>query len=384
MPTPSRDLLDTLIAFPTVSRDSNLALIEWCENYLESCGARTQRVYNSDQTKANLYASLGPDTGRGVMLSGHTDVVPIDGQDWTRPAFELTEDDGKLFGRGTCDMKGFIACALRAAKLASSRNLHTPLHLALSYDEEIGCIGVQRLIEVMKSAPEQPAVCIVGEPTSMNIATGHKGKIALRATCTGRAGHSALAPNALNAIHLATDFVQCIRELQHTLQRDGARDDAYDIPYTTLHVGILQAGTALNIVPNEAVVDFEIRNLAADDPTQLIAQLRRRADALVDAVSARFPEAAIRFDTLFEYPGLDTGPDSEALAFVKSLTDGNHEIKVAFGTEGGLFSQALGIDTVICGPGSMDQGHKPDEFVSAEQLQRCDAMMERLVNALAQ
>lgn len=382
LPT-SADLLTKLIAFPTVSRDSNLELIDWCEDFLSSCGALTQRVYNAEGSKANLYATIGPQDRAGVMLSGHTDVVPVEGQSWTRPAFELTESDGNYFGRGTCDMKGFIACALRAAKAASEQPLHTPLHLALSYDEEVGCIGVRRLIDVMQDAPLKPRLCIVGEPTSMKIATGHKGKVALRAQCTGRAGHSALAPNALNAIHLATDFVHVIRDLQAEIVAEGARDFDYDIPYTTLHVGTLHAGTALNIVPHEARLDFEIRNLAADDPEALIARLRDGAQSIAAKHHPDFPEANIQIEPRFRYPGLDTSPDSDAVQFVRSLTDSNATIKVAFGTEGGLFSDALGIATVVCGPGDMAQGHKPDEFVSATQLQRCDDMMTRLVSALS-
>lgn len=383
MSSETESILGRLIAFATVSRDSNLDLIDWCEAYLHDCGARTERVYNAERSKANLYATLGPNDKPGIMLSGHTDVVPIDGQDWSVPPFQLSERDGNLYGRGTCDMKGFVASALNAARLAKSRTLKTPLQFAFSYDEEVGCIGVQRLIDVMQQAPVKPQICIVGEPTSMNIATGHKGKVALQAHCTGRAGHSALAPNALNAIHLATDIVQLIRSAQAKIVESGARDHAYDIPYTTLHVGIIQAGTALNIVPHEAKLDFEIRNLACDDADSMIDNLQAECTKLVQSHRQRFPEADIQIERRFSYPGLDTAADSQAVSLVKSLTDGNQEIKVAFGTEGGLFSQRLNIDTVICGPGSMDQGHKPDEFVSREQLNRCDAMMGRLVDYLS-
>lgn len=382
MPSQSETILQQLVAFPTVSRDSNLDLIDWCEAFLQGCGARTQRVFNQDASKANLYASIGPHNEPGIMLSGHTDVVPVDGQDWSKPAFQLSEEDGKLYGRGTCDMKGFIASALYAATLARERVLRTPLHFAFSYDEEVGCIGVRRLIEVMQQSPQRPRICIVGEPTSMSVATGHKGKVALRAHCTGRTGHSALAPNGLNAIHLATDVVRLIREAQDDIVKHGTRDPAYEISYTTYHIGVFNSGTALNIIPAKATIDFEIRNLGCENADALIERLEHRCEPLVQAQRERFPEANIRIERRFSYPGLDTAADSEAVSLVKSLTGDNREIKVAFGTEGGLFSEQLGIDTVICGPGSMDQGHKPDEFISREQLARCDDMMTRLVDVL--
>ena len=223
-------------------------------------------VSDATGAKANLYATIGPADRPGVMLSGHTDVVPVDGQAWTHPPFALTRRDGRLYGRGAADMKGFVACALAAALRAARRRLRAPLHLALSYDEEVGCIGVRRLIDVLAEAPVRPAFCIVGEPTSMAVATGHKGKTALRATCVGREAHSALAPLAVNALHLGCDLVAAIRARQAEIAASGARDGDYDVPYTTLHVGRMSGGTALNIVPNRCEVEFEIRNLAADDP----------------------------------------------------------------------------------------------------------------------
>jgi acetylornithine deacetylase len=284
-------------------------------------------------------------------------------------------------------MKGFIACALAAALRASRIELKTPLHLALSYDEEIGCIGVRSLVETLAAAPHKPALCIVGEPTSMQVATGHKGKIGARAFCRGREGHSALAPLALNAIHLGCDFVAALRAEQDRLAREGARDGDYDIPYTTVHVGKMNAGVALNIVPNLCQIDFEIRNIAADDAGAILERLRAEADRIAAAARDKAPEAAIDIEVFNTYPGLDTPTNSQAVAFVKSLTGANGTIKVAFGTEGGLFSRDVGTPTVVCGPGSMAQGHKPDEFVSVEQMHRCDDMLgkllERLVAGLA-
>lgn len=376
----TRAILERLVAFPTVSRDSNLALIDYARGLLAEVGVDCRLVPDATGTKANLHATVGPADRPGVMLSGHSDVVPVDGQDWTVPPFALTARDGRLYGRGAADMKGFVACALRAARLAAGRRLAVPLHLALSYDEEVGCIGVRRLVEVLAAAPARPAFCIVGEPTGMAVASGHKGKVALRAVCRGREGHSALAPLALNALHLACDLVAEIRATQAAIAEGGARDGDYDVPYTTLHVGRIAGGVALNIVPNRAEVDFEIRNLAEDDPQAILAGLDAAAARIVAATGQ--PEAAIDVETLFAYPGLDTPADAAVIGFVKALTGANGTIKVAFGTEGGLFSERLGIPTVVCGPGSMAQGHKPDEYVTVEQLARCDAMLAALLDRL--
>ncbi|TIW55906.1 MAG: acetylornithine deacetylase, partial [Mesorhizobium sp.] len=372
----SIDILERLIAFPTVSRESNLDLIFYVADLLETSGIASQLIHSADGHKANLFAAIGPSDRPGIMLSGHTDVVPVDGQNWTLPPFSMTERDGKLYGRGAADMKGFVASALAACLKAAKMPLRTPLHLALSYDEEVGCLGVRDLIDMMNAAPRRPLLCIVGEPTDMQVATGHKGKLAARAVCRGREGHSALAPLALNAIHLGCDFVRALRDEQDRLARDGARDGDYDIPYTTVHVGKINAGVALNIVPNLCVVDFEIRNVAAEDATGILDRLRSAAARIAADAASIAPEAAIDIEITNTYPGLDTPAASEAVAFVKSLTGANSTMKVAFGTEGGLFSRDLGTPSVVCGPGSMAQGHKPDEFVSVEQLRRCDEMLE--------
>lgn len=377
-------ILERLIAFPTVSRDSNLDLIGYASELLEANGVACRIIPGTGGHKANLFATIGPTDRPGIMLSGHTDVVPVDGQNWTLPPFEMTERDGKLYGRGAADMKGFVASALAACLKASKMALRTPLHLALSYDEEVGCLGVRDLIEMLGAAPRRPLLCIVGEPTNMQVATGHKGKLAARAICRGREGHSALAPLALNAIHLGCDFVRALRDEQDRLARDGARDGDYDIPYTTVHVGKINAGVALNIVPNLCEVDFEIRNVAADDADVILDRLRTAAARIAADAESVAPEAAIEIEITNTYPGLDTPAASEAVAFVKSLTGANSTMKVAFGTEGGLFSRDLGTPAVVCGPGSMAQGHKPDEYVSVEQLRRCDEMLERLLSRLAE
>ena len=374
--------LEKLLSFDTTSANANSEMIKWVETELLSFGASVKIIPNVDESKANLFATLGPQDIGGVMLSGHTDVVPVTGQAWTVPAFSMTQRDGKIFGRGTADMKGFIAAMMNAAKLASTQTLKTPLHLALSYDEEIGCIGVRSMIDMLSNAPIRPQMCIVGEPTGLAVATGHKGKIAARAKCTGRAGHSALAPFAVNALYLANEFITELRKVQDVLRLGVVQDLDYDVPYTTLHVGRIAGGGALNIVPHSCELDFEIRNLAQDNPAEILEKLRQAADLI--ALSARnvASEANIEIEVFNTYPGLDTPSSAPVVGFVKSLMGANGTIKVAYGTEGGLFDQSLGVPTVVCGPGEMAQGHKPDEFITEAQLAACDAMLVNLLHRL--
>ncbi len=378
----TRKILERLISFPTVSADPNIDLIQFCKGLLERAGAAVTVLKDETGTKANLYATIGPENTPGVLLSGHTDVVPVAGQNWTVPPFELTENDGKFFGRGTADMKGFVACALNLALKAAQANLKTPLHLAFSYDEELGCLGVRSLIDQLANAPFQPKLCIVGEPTSLRVATGHKGKTAARLTAIGQSSHSALAPSGLNAIHMACDMIGFIREIQEELSKNGHQDGDYDVPYSTLHVGVFQGGTVLNIVPNHAEFLFEIRNLAGDDPNQILSDLRKKRDAYLDNIKDRFPDAKIEIEITNSYPPLATPKDAKVVQFTQEISSSQGTIKVAFGTEGGLFSDVLGLPTVVCGPGSMDQGHKPDEFIAVDQLAACDDMMEELLSRL--
>lgn len=377
------EILARLVAEPTVSRTSNLALLDYVEGLLRQAGARIERFAHPDGSRANLWATIGPDGRGGVVLSGHTDVVPVEGQAWSTDPYTLSERDGRFYGRGAADMKGFVAAALRAALLAAARPLKRPLHLALSYDEEIGCLGVRGMIDALATRPDRPALCIVGEPTGMRIATGHKGKLALRACCHGQEGHSALAPNALNALHLGAAFITALQALQEDLSVEGARDPDYDIPYSTIHAGMMRGGTALNIVPNRCEIDFEIRNIAEDDPENILMGIVADADFIAAPHRGRFPMACIEIERVSGYPGLDTGLHAPAVQLLRRiLGDDEPTLKVAFGTEGGLFDRDLGISTAVCGPGFMDQGHKPDEFVSVEQLARCDAMLARLAAEL--
>ena len=376
------DYLEKLLSFDTTSAHSNSELITWVQSELLAMGAIVKIIPNEDGSKANLFATLGPKDIGGVMLSGHTDVVPVTGQDWTVPAFSMTRRDGKVFGRGTTDMKGFIASMMTAAREASIQNLKTPLHLALSYDEEVGCIGVRSMIDMLNNAPIRPQMCIVGEPTGLLVATGHKGKIAARAKCIGCAGHSALAPFAVNALYLANDFITKLRKVQETLRLGATQDHDYDVPYTTLHVGRIKGGGALNIVPHLCELDFEIRNLAQDDAAEILNNLTQAAKSIALEAQNIASEANIEIEVFNTYPGLDTASNEPVVGFVKSLTGANSTIKVAYGTEGGLFDQRLGVPTVVCGPGDMAQGHKPDEFITETQLSACDAMLDNLIQRL--
>jgi len=383
MNTRSLDILKQLVAFDTTSALSNRALIHYVEQLLLGHGIASTLVVDDTGTKANLFASVGPAHVPGVLLSGHTDVVPVAGQAWTRPPFEVTVSEGRLYGRGSCDMKGFIAVAIDALLTASTQALKRPLQLALSHDEEIGCVGVRRLLDVLHLAPQRPFLCIVGEPTNMQFALGHKGKAAYRVHCHGQEAHSSLAPLAANAIHLASDFIASLRQTQQRLQQQGAHDDAYDIAYSTVHVGRIDGGKALNIVPNLCTLDFEIRHLPADDPEVMLAQLAEQAEIIAREAKKVSGVADIQIETLNAYPGLDTSPTVEAVRWLTSFAaPGTEQVKVAFGTEGGLFAQRLDVPVVVCGPGSIEQAHKPDEYVEMSQLQGCERFLLGLVAAL--
>lgn len=378
----SLDLLERLVAFPTVSRTSNKALIDFVVAFLAERGAAIELFPDADGRNANLFATIGPRDRGGILLSGHSDVVPP-GQGWGSDPFTLAVRDGRAYGRGAADMKGFIAAALVAADCASRSPLSTPLHLALSYDEEVGCVGVRSLIDAMKKWDILPRLCIVGEPTLLQIAIGHKDKTALRAICHGKAAHSALAPRGQNAIHLACDLVSDLRARQTALERTGARDEAFDIPYSTLHVGRIQGGTALNIVPESCSVEFELRMLPADNKAEIVNDILEASRRIAAAADRPEAHAVIEVEVTTSYPGLDTGADEDVVSFVAGLTGRRDCIKIAFGTEGGLFRNEVGLPTVVWGPGSIGDAHRPNEYLALDQLAACDAVLARLVNGLA-
>lgn len=375
----SRDILARLIAFDTVSRNSNLALIKYIQDYLAGLGVEAELFFDEAGGKANLFATLGPRDRGGVCLSGHTDVVPVDGQNWSVPPFELSENDGRLYGRGTADMKGYIACVLAAVPAFLAQPLRVPLHLAFSYDEEVGCLGVRSLLADPERREHKPIACIIGEPTELKPVLGHKGKLAMRCQVHGAACHSAYAPQGVNAIEYAAKLINRLGEIGTRLAAPERHDPRFDPPYSTVQTGVIGGGRALNIVPAECQFDFEVRALPSDDPQQVAEQLRDYAETeLLPKMRAVKAEADIRFSELSAYPALATDPQSEVAQLLARLSGSDEFSTVAFGTEGGLFDQA-GIPTVVCGPGSMDQGHKPDEFVSEEQLAACDGMLGRLV-----
>jgi acetylornithine deacetylase len=379
----AREMLARLIAFDTTSRNSNLALIEFVRDYLDALGVASELVFNEERTKANLYATIGPATGDGIMLSGHTDVVPVDGQDWHSDPFQLTENDGLLYGRGTSDMKGFVAVLLALVPEMVRRNLQTPLHLALSYDEEAGCLGARTLIAALQGRAERPRLCIIGEPTEMRVVNGHKGKQSLRVHVHGHEVHSSLTHLGVNAVEAAADLVAQLRRMARRKREEGPFDHEFAPPYTTIHTGIISGGTALNIVPRECHFDFEMRLLPSEPAEPLIDELRNYAAThLLPEMQAVQPQTGIQFEPLNSYPPLSALPDDEVTQLALAVTGANGTGKVGFGTEGGLF-QAAGIPTIVCGPGSIEQAHKPDEFVAPAQLAACDTMLRRLLDRVS-
>ena len=376
----SLDMIRRLVAFDTTSRNSNLALVEFVRDYLAGLGIESRLVYDEGGGKANLYATLGPDDRPGIALSGHTDVVPVDGQDWQTDPWRVAERDGRLYGRGTADMKSFLAIALAMAPEFLERGLKTPIHLVFSYDEEVGCVGVRRLLEVLRDMPIRPAACIVGEPTEMKVVVAHKGKKSVRCRVRGFECHSSLAPRGVNAIEYAAEVIAYLRRMAQRIAAEGASDPDYDIPHTTVHTGVVQGGTALNIVPKDCCFDFEFRYLPGDDPEALFDEVRRFAEReLEPAMRAVAPETGFSWEEISAFPGLDTPTDAEIVGLAKALSGSNATGKVAFGTEAGLF-QSIGIPAIICGPGSIDQAHKPDEFVSLEQVALCERFLRRLMD----
>ena len=378
-------ILADLIGFDTTSRNSNLELIRYVEDYLSQHGVQSTLVHDDSGHKANLYATIGPAELGGVMLSGHTDVVPVDGQRWASDPFVLERIDDKVFGRGSADMKGFIACVLEWVPEMVAASLATPIHIALSYDEEVGCIGVRRLLDLMEKMPVVPSMAIIGEPTNMEIVVAHKGKRGIRVNVRGASAHSAYPTEGVNAIEVAAQLIAHISEVQQDIEKNGPFDPGYRVPHTTLHVGTVRGGTALNIVPNECSFDFEIRHLPEHEIDPLIDTVQRYArDNLEPTMRLKNPDCGIDFTELFGYPALFTAPDAPVVAFVRSLLECDRAVEqISFGSEAGLFSRRIGIPAVVCGPGSILQAHRPDEYVSIEQLETCRTMLRRLVGSLS-
>jgi acetylornithine deacetylase len=375
----SLEMIRKLVSFDTTSRNSNLEIIDFIRDYLASHGVEARLVPDEAGKKANLYATLGPQDKPGIALSGHTDVVPIDGQEWSSDPWRIVERDGKLYGRGTCDMKGFIAIVLAMVPDFLAQPLATPIHLLFSYDEEVGCVGVRRLIELLKGLPVRPASVIVGEPTDMKVIVAHKGKKSVRCHVRGFECHSSLAPHGVNAIEYAAELIAYLNRMGRRLAADGPFDPSYDVAHSTVHTGVIQGGTALNIVPKDCHFDFEFRHLVGVDPEALFAELKAFAEKeLLPAMRKVAPDTGVSWEDLSSFPGLDMPEEADLVVLAKSLAGANAVQKVAFGTEAGLFQQG-GMPTIICGPGSIEQAHKPNEFVSLEQLALCEAFLGRLL-----
>lgn len=375
------DILSALVGFDTVSSNSNLGLLAWIEDYLGVRGVSSRRIYDDSGQKANLFATIGPATVPGYILSGHTDVVPVEGQDWHSDPFRLTEQGGRLYGRGACDMKGFLAVCLSRVDKMRAAPLKIPLHLCFSYDEEVGCLGVHSLIASLKDEPAYPLGCFVGEPTGMQIVTAHKTKHNVYVTVRGRSCHSALAPHGVNAVEYAALLIARIREIGLRLKA-GVRDPLFDVPFSTSHTGTIAGGTTLNIVPDACRFSFEFRVLPKEDSESLVAGVVAYAREMLEPeMKAIDAGAGFEFEFAPAFPGLDTAPDAAITTLARRLAARNDHAKVAYGTEAGLFDQA-GIATVIIGPGAIERAHKPDEFIEIAELEACGRFIDRLIDTV--
>ncbi len=375
----TEELISHLVAFNTVSRHSNLALIDFIRNYLDDYGVSSQCVFNDDQTKANLYATIGPSVADGVVLSGHTDVVPVEGQAWDRDPFTVTERDGRLYGRGTCDMKSFIAIAL--ALLPEMTSLKRPIHLAFSYDEEVGCQGAPRLIAALRAHLPRPVAVIVGEPTEMQVVNAHKGVMALTTTVNGSSGHSSQIHRGVSAVMTAARLITYLEDLARERLRHPPVE-GFDPPFTTLHVGRIAGGTAVNVIAHHCAFDWDIRNVPDDDPSALVQQFAQYCREAMEPTMHRLaPTSGIHTQCWAHAPALKA-QDSTAVQLALTLTGQQTTTQVSFATEAGQF-QVAGFPVVVCGPGAIAQAHQPNEFIERSQLALGTAFMQRLIALLS-
>lgn len=381
-------LIQKWVSFASVSRDSNLPIIEWTRDLLRAQGVECHLSYDDTGKKANLWATLPAHDGEskigGLVLSGHTDVVPVDGQPWVTNPFDAQVSGDKLYGRGVTDMKSYGATALMMVPELLKRKLKHPLHLAFSYDEEVGCIGVHRLIADMKGRGFKPAGCIVGEPTGMQVVIAHKGKHGYKTSVRGYEAHSSLTPLGVNAVEIACEFVTHLKSMHRTLAKDGPFDAVYDVPHTTIHTGVIAGGTALNIIPRDCDVTWEIRHHHLNSPNALFAQVKAYTDSLLPAMQKVAPDTGINHVRTSLLPGFATDAQSDIaqLCFTCAGTDPKGGAgKVSFGTEASLFHNA-GVPTIVCGPGHIAQAHQPNEWVTLEQLAWCERFMRKLADEI--
>ncbi len=370
-------LAQDLVRMKTVSANSNLELIHFIRDELHRLGVDSRLSFNADKTKANLFATLGEGKPAGVILSGHTDTVPWDGQAWSVDPLSAEVRDGRLYGRGSADMKSFIAMALAHAQAFLDSDAPFAVHFAFSYDEEVGCFGVRELIADLRDAGIRPLACIIGEPTGMVPAIAHKGVYRYRCCVRGKEAHSSLTPLSVNAIEMAARLVGRIRDMAEDFERKEPRYEGFDVPYSTASVGQFHGGIADNVVPRDAEFRYEFRDLPTADARAMQQAVLNQARALEPAMQAVAPEAGFRFDTICEVPSFLGSADDAVTRLALRLSGEGRTTLVAFGTEAGLFKNA-GIPTVVCGPGFITQAHQPDEFVSLEQLARCEAFMRGL------
>jgi acetylornithine deacetylase len=377
----TEDMLARLIAFDTTSRDGNIPLIEFVESYLDGWDVPHFRVDYEAGKKTNLFATIGPEIAGGIVLSGHTDVVPVDGQDWASDPFALSARDGRLFGRGTCDMKGFLAVCLAMVPRFRAARLKSPIHLALSCDEEVGCKGVRPLVAHLRDHLPKPRAVIVGEPTSMKVVNAHKSAITFSTDVTGHEAHSSLIDQGVNSIMVAGELLSELNRIRADLAARGDPSHRFNPPYSTLHVGLINGGTAKNIIPKRCSFQWETRLLPGADPDEVPLRFERFSKALEPAMKAVAPEAGIATHCANRVPGLAPERDSPAEHLALHLANANSTHAVSYCTEAGLFQQ-IGIPAVICGPGSIEQAHKPDEYIDASELRKCEVFMEKLVGRL--
>jgi acetylornithine deacetylase len=377
----AEEMLAHLIGFDTTSRDGNLPLIAFVEDYLDGWGVPHFRVDYEANKKTNLFATIGPAIAGGVVLSGHTDVVPVDGQPWTSDPFTLTQRGERLFGRGTCDMKGFLAVCLAEVPNFLRAGLKRPIHLALSCDEEVGCKGVRPLVAHIRDRLPRPGAVIVGEPTSMKVVNAHKSAVTFATEVTGHEAHSSLTHHGVNAILVAGELLSEISRIRDDLIARGDPSQRFDPPYSTVHVGVIEGGTAKNIIPRRCAFQWETRLLPTADPDEVPRRFEAFAKRLEPAMHAVAPETGIATEAVNLVPGLAPEKDSPAELLALRLANANATHAVSYCTEAGLFQQ-IGIPAVICGPGSIEQAHKPDEYIETSELRKCEAFMAKLVQQM--
>jgi acetylornithine deacetylase len=376
----TRDLIAKLVAFETVSRNSNLALIDFVRDYLDGYGIASHLIPDDSGTKANLYATVGPPVGDGIVLSGHTDVVPVDGQPWETDPFTVVERDGKLYGRGTSDMKSFCAAAL--SLVPDMKKLKKPIHFAFSYDEEVGCQGAPRMIKDLMAHVPRPRGVIVGEPTNLQVVTSHKGIAALKTTVTGHEAHSSQTHRGVSAVMTAARLVNFLEQLAQGRKQKGPFVEGFEPDFTTVHVGTIHGGTAVNIISRHCEFMWDIRSLPCDDPQDIIQSFLTYCRDMEPDMKVISPQAGIVTEIIANAPALGDEPDNDAARLVCALTGEQASHKVPYATEGGQFQEA-GLPVVICGPGSIDQAHKPNEFITLQQVEAGTAFLSRLIAQLS-